>query len=147
MLYVPKDRNYSYEKNREEAENAAREHATNGIAPMADLVIKSHLIQWGKFDPTTNEEHAELQRQRQLADEHMPKVEASIEKVDELLEKYPGLWLLRLLFVFFLGVEYAALNELLAGQGMDNPHRTIVAIAGACILFYLTYCASKGAES
>jgi hypothetical protein len=146
MNYVPKESKYSVEKIRDAAMTAGLEHAKNGIDPMAELVFKSYLPPYRSFNIETNKEDAELQRKLETTELRLPRLEASIKKVEEKLDQYANRWLLRGGSLFFLGVEYAGINELLVGQGMDNPHRTIVAIAGACIFFYLTYYASKGAK-
>jgi len=63
----------------------------------------------------------------------------------EALAKLAKRWMLWPAFLGLLGIEYAAISELLAGQGMENPHKTVVAIAGSAIFFYLTHMASRTA--
>lgn len=136
---------YSAARTDKVAWKAGTKHGKAGLEPMPDLVIKTRLPEVGPFDPSQNEEHADLDRKCRPND-NVPEFEAGVRQAEKNLTKYPNRWLLRVVFVFLLGVEYAGINELLAGQGMENPHRTIVAIAGACIFFYLTYYASKGAK-
>jgi hypothetical protein len=128
------------------AHKAGVKHGKAGLDPMPELVIQTRFTNVGPFDPTTNEEHAELDRKSKTSD-LAKEFEAGLRQAEKNLTKYPNRWLLRLLFLFLLAVDYAAINELLTGQGMENPHRTIMAMAGACIFFSLAYWASKGTKS
>ncbi len=136
---------YSPTRTDKVARKTGTKHAKSGLEPMPDLVIKSTLAEAGPFAPAHNDEHAEIER-KSKPHPKLTEFETGNRQAEKNLNKYPNRWLLRIAFIFLLGVEYAGINELLAGQGMDNPHRTIVAIAGACIFFYLTYYASKGAK-
>lgn len=128
------------------AHKAGVKHGKAGLEAMPDLVIKTRFPNVGPFDPATNEEHADLDRMSKPSD-LATELAAGIRQTEKNLTKYPNRWLLRFLFLFLLGVEYAGINELLVGQGMENPHRTIVAMAGASIFFYLSHYASKGTKS
>jgi hypothetical protein len=112
---------------------------------MSDLVIKTCLSEPSPFDASRNDEHAEIER-KSKPHAKLKEWEAAVRTEEEALAKSANRWLLRTGFLGLMTVEYAGINELLVGQGMENPHRTIVAIAGACIFFYLTYLASKGAK-
>lgn len=136
---------YSTKKSDWAAARTGRAHAKAGLEPMADLVIKTRLPQIGPFDPVHNDEHAEIER-RSKPHPKLKEWEAGVRTEEEALVKYANRWFLRFAFLFLLAVEFAGINELLIGQGMENPHRTIVSIAGACIFFYLTYLASKGVK-
>jgi hypothetical protein len=128
------------------AHNAGVNHGEAKLEPMPDLVIKTRFADVAPFDPANNEEHADLDRKSKPSD-LATQFEAGVRQAEKNLTKYPNRWLLRVLFLFLLGVECAGTNELLVGQGMENPQRMVVAMAGACILFYLSYYASKGTKS
>jgi len=136
---------YSPKKSDWVAARSGRAHGKAGLPPMPDLVIKTRLPEVGPFDPSRDDEHAELER-KSKPHAKLKEWEAGVRTEEEALAKSANRWLLRTGFLGLMTVEYAGINELLVGQGMENPHRTIVAIAGACIFFYLTYLASKGAK-
>lgn len=133
---------YSAQRTDRVAFRTGTKHGKSGLDPMPDLVIKTRLPEVGPFDPARNEEHAEIERQTKPHPK-FTEWEAGVRQAEKTLTKYPNRWLLRFIFLFLLGVEYAGINELLTGQGMQNPHRTIIAIAGASIFFYLTHVAAK----
>jgi|GEM_PF-2864580 len=137
---------YSAKKSDWIAERAGAKHGRDGVEPMPDLVIAARLGQELTFNPATNAHHAALEAQSK---EHPQLAEwtSGVQQAEKALTKLPKRWLLWIAFPGLLGVEYAGINELLAGQGMENPHKTIVAIAGSAIFFYLTYLASKGPRS
>lgn len=137
---------YSPKKSDWVAGRSGHKHAKSGIDPIPDLVIKSRLPEAGPFDPSRNEEHADVERKCK-PHAKLKEWEAGVREHEKALAESANRWLLRGGFLMLMGVEYAGINELLVGQGMENPHRTIVAIAGACIFFYLTFLASKGAKS
>lgn len=137
---------YSEKKSNRIADKAGEKHGRTGAEPMADLVIKARLGEEPVVDPRNNAQHAELET---LSKSHPQLAEwtAGVQAAEKALTKLPKRWLLWPGFLALLGVEYAGINELLAGQGMENPHKTIVAIAGSAIFFYLAHLASKGARS
>lgn len=128
------------------AKRKGRQHAKQGLDAMPDLVISAHLGEDSIFDPKANEDHREIER---LTKPHpqLKRWQEDVRAAEEALANYPRRLLLWTGFGGFLGIELAAMEQLLAGQGMEQPHRAVVAIAGACILFFLTYYAAKGAES
>jgi hypothetical protein len=128
------------------AKRKGKQHAKQGLDPMPDLVISAHLGEDSIFDPEGNEDHRAIER---LCKPH-PKLKTwqqEVRSAEEALTNYPKRVLLWVGFTIALGIEFAAMDQLLSGQGMEQPHRAVVAIAGACILFFLTYNAAKGAES
>jgi len=128
------------------AAKAGHRHGRDGQDPMPELVIHERLNADAEYDPGSNEHHADLEA-RSKRHPKLGEWESGVQAAEKALTKYPNRWLLRVIFLFLLGVEFFGIATLLDGQGMENPHKTIVALAGACILFYLTYYAAKGAES
>lgn len=128
------------------AAKAGHRHGKDGQDPMPELVIHERLNADVNFDPVTNEHHADLET-RSRKHPRLAEWEGGVQAAEKSLTKYPNRWLLRVTFLFLLGVEFFGISTLLDGQGMENPHKTIVALAGACIFFYLTYYAAKGAKS
>lgn len=128
------------------AARAGAKHGRAGIEPMADLVINARLGEERIFDPNSNAHHADLEAQSK-PHHQLAEWQAGVQAAEKALTKLPNRWTLRIAFPALLGAEYAATNDLLAGQGMENPHRAIVAIAASAIFFYLTYLASKGPRS
>jgi hypothetical protein len=139
-MYILKSR-YSQRKSNRIARRAGERHGPTG-EPMADLVIKAHLGEDVVFDPRNNEHHAELEA-RSKPHAQLTEWQSGVQATEKALAKLPKRWLLWPAFLGLLGIEYVAISELLAGQGMENPHKTVVAIAGSAIFFYLTHRASK----
>ena len=137
---------YSEKKTDWTAARAGAKHARANVEPMPDLVIHARLGEELTFNPSSNAHHAELEA-RSKPHPQLGEWQAGVQAAEKALTKLPKRWLLWIAFPGLLGVEYAGVNDLLAGQGMENPHRTIVAIAGSAIFFYLTYVASKGARA
>jgi hypothetical protein len=137
---------YSEKKTAWTAARAGTKHGHTGNEPMADLVINARLGEEPAFDPSTNKDHADLDAQSKPHPQLAEWI-SGVQTAEKALTKLPNRWMLRITFPALLGVEYAATNDLLAGQGMENPHRAIVAIAASAIFFYLTYLASKGPRS
>lgn len=133
---------YSEEKSNRVARSAGEKHKRAGVEPMADLVIKARLGEELVFDPKNNQHHAELEA-RSKPHPQLAEWQSAVQAAERALTKLAKRWLLWIGFLGLLGVEYAGINELLAGQGMENPNKTIVAIAGSAIFFYLTHMASK----
>ena len=133
---------YSEKKTDWTAARAGAKHGRAGVEPMAELVIKARLGEELNFDPRTNKHHADLE-ERNKPHPQLLEWQAGVQAAEKALTKYAKRWLLWIGFLGLLGVEYAGINELLAGQGMEHPHKTIVAIGGSAIFFALTYMASK----
>lgn len=136
---------YSAEKSNRNARRAGENHGGTGAEPMADLVIKARLGEEPVVDPRNNPQHAELEAQSKPHPQ-LAEWTAGVQAAEKALTKYAKRWLLWIGFLGLLGVEYAAISELLAGQGMENPHKTIVAIGGSAIFFALSYMASKATK-
>ena len=137
---------YSAKKTDWTAARAGAKHGRAGIEPLADLVINARLGEERIFDPSSNAHHADLDAQSKPHPQ-LAEWQAGVQQAEKALTKYPKRWLLWPAFFGLLGIDYAAIYELLLGQGMENPQRAIVATAGACIFFYLTHMASKGART
>jgi hypothetical protein len=123
----------------------AEKHAKHGVEACADLVVTKLLGPALRIDPENNASHARLLVQVQPH----PQLAAwreELQRDEKALTGYASKWALRLGFACMLGAEFAGISQLLASQGMVNPQRAIVACAGACILFYLGYQASKEAN-
>jgi hypothetical protein len=135
---------YSAEKSNSIARSAGDKHGCAGVEPMADLVIKARLGEELVFDPKTNQHHAELEA-RSKPHPQLAEWQSAVQAAEKALAKLAKRLLLWIAFLGLLGIEYAAISELLAGQGMENPHKTVVAIAGSAIFFYLTHMVSKAA--
>jgi len=136
---------YSEKKTDWTVARAGAKHGRAGVEPMAELVIKARLGEELNFDPKTNKHHADLE-ERNKPHPQLLEWQAGVQAAEKALTKYAKRWLLWIAFLGLLGVEYAGIIELLAGQGMENPHKTVVAIAGSAIFFYLTHMASKATK-
>jgi len=125
-------------------ERYGRKHASKAGEPMADLVVLKFLGPEMIVDVEHNEQHKRTHAESQ-PDPRVATWQQELGDVEKELTKHSSRVVLWLAFVFLLVVEFAGISQLLHSQGMENPQRTIVAIAGSCILFYLTYHASKQA--
>lgn len=122
----------------------AQRHVQKGVAPSPELVVAKLIGPPQPLDPA-NPAHAELLL-RASNDPRVQEWEAQRQAVEEELTKHPAAWPLLLAFLFLLLVEFAGISELLAAQGMTNPARAIVSLAGSCILFYLIHEAAQHAK-
>ncbi len=128
------------------AKGHGRTHAKAGMDACADLVINKLIGPFVDVDPVNNPSHARIVAAAQPHPQ-LSAWSAELQQDEKALTRYPSKWVLRAGFICMLGAEFAGISQLLASQGMVNPERAIVAVAGACILFYLGYQASKEAAS
>lgn len=133
---------YSETKSNWVAARAGDKHGRTGVDPMPDLVIKARIGEEPTFDPQTNTLHAELEA-RSKVHPQLAEWQAGVQHAEKAQTKYAKRWLLWAGFLALLLIEYAGISELLAGQGMEPPSKTLVAIAGSAIFFSLTHMASK----
>jgi hypothetical protein len=122
----------------------AEKHAKSGVESCPDLVVTKLIGPVVEVDPLNNPSHARLLADAQQHPK-LPEWFAELQRDEKAMTDYPSKWVLRAGFTLMLGAEFAGISQLLASQGMVNPERAIVAVAGACILFYLGYQASKEA--
>src|ERR1051325_1164838 len=101
------------------------------IRPESDPARDPLLVQW--------------ERDSQPHPEYLSWVRA-LDAAEKSLTHYSSRWLFRALFGGLVLAEFAGITHLLAHEGMQNPERSIVAFAGACILFFLTYKAAQSGK-
>ena len=124
------------------AKSRGKKHAKRGLRSMWEAVRDQMIGPEPDLNPETNP------IVHRLAEQSQPHAQlagwtADLNTTEKSLTRYSNRWTLRICFTFLLTVEFAGISELLAGQGMENPQRLIVAAAGACVLFYLFYKAGK----
>jgi hypothetical protein len=117
-------------------------HRRKQLSPMPDLLVKKLLGPRPVFDPVGDPRHRRYEQERQPHPD-LPVWHAELHTDEKLLTHHASRWLLRGILVALLIVEFLGAGQLLADEGMENPQRSIVAAATACVLFFLLWIAAK----
>lgn len=120
----------------------AAHHRRKQLFPMPDLLVKKLLGPRPVFDPVGDPRHRRYEEERQLHPD-VSAWNAELQADGKALTHHASRWLLRGILVALLIVEFLGAGQLLANEGMENPERSIVAAATACILFFLLWVAAK----
>lgn len=117
-------------------------HRRKHLAPMPELLVKKLLGPRPVFDPARDPRHRRFDEERHLHPD-VATWNAELHADAKTLTHHASRWVLRGIFLLLLVVEFLGAGQLLANEGMENPERSIVAAATACILFFLLWIAAK----
>jgi len=113
----------------------AERHVRRGVEPLQHVVAEK--ILGPAPDLATHEEYVRLQLEAQ-PDTRVEQWKEELGTAEQSLAQHPSRHLLRPAIAAFGIAEAFGLNDLLRTQGIENPTRLILAIAGTCVLFFLT---------
>ena len=120
----------------------AMHHRRKQLSPMPELLVKKLLGPRPVFDPVGDPRHRRYEQERQPHPD-LSVWNAELQTDGKALTHHASRWLLRGILVALLIVEFLGAGQLLANEGMENPARSIVAAATACILFFLLWIGAK----